>query len=293
MKLYPEATQLYLKSGNLTTESSRQSYKGMLRCLQNRHPNLHIEQFTAQHLTAFCLEPDLAPNTRRSRRSLLSGFFGWATYTNLIPADPSSTLVYSVKIRGGGVRKHTWMDDGQIRQLIQACGDSRSGRRMRVVLLLGLLLGLRRAEISKLLWSNLSSDLSSVTLVGKGEKLATLGVPQQLRAVLAEWRGSAPADAVYVIPLFSGDCGTTIRWDKRLSENSLSKLIVEHGQRAGVQIRPHDLRRTFAGMLDQRGMKVTDIQLLMRHSNLGTTSVYLEKNPRRVTQLAEGVSLDL
>lgn len=292
MKLWPDAARLFLESGILTTPESKRCYRQTLQALQRRHPKLHVHDFTQQHLTQYCLEPGLAPNTRRGRRTQLRGFFSWAAYAGLITSDPSATLRHSVKIRGGGVKRHTWMDAAQIRRLIQSCDSSITGRRIRIVLLIGVMLGLRRAEISKLRWSDFDDGLSSITLVGKGSKLATLGVPPQLREALEDWRRAAPGDAVFVVPQISRDL-TEIDWRHSLKPDSLGRIIIRHGRAVGMPIRPHDLRRTFAGLLDEQGMKVTDIQAMLRHSNLGTTSTYLEQNPRRITKLAEGLSIDL
>jgi integrase len=292
MKLWPDAGRLFLESGILSTHESKRCYRQTLQRLQGRYPKLHVGDFTPQQLTQYCLDPGLAPNSRRSRRSQLCSFFSWATFAGIIGSDPSSTLRHSVKVRGGGVVRHTWMDSGQIRQLIQSCDSSITGRRIKIVLLIGVMLGLRRAEICNLRWTDLPNDLSTVTLVGKGSKLATLGIPPQLRDVLESWRSEAPGDAVFVIPQVSKNL-ESIDWSACLKPDSLGRLITRYGQAVGIPIRPHDLRRTFAGLLDERGMKVTDIQALMRHSNLGTTSTYLEQNPRRVTKLAEGLSIDL
>jgi hypothetical protein len=40
-------------------------------------------------------------------------------------------------------------------------------------------------------------------------------------------------------------------------------------------------------------MDIKDISRLMRHSNIGTTSAYLEKNPHRVAGLGDAVSFNV
>jgi integrase len=75
-------------------------------------------------------------------------------------------------------------------------------------------------------------------------------------------------------------------------------LIVRRAEEAGLGlVATHDLRRSFAGFLDERGVDLGGIQAALRHSSPDTTQrAYLERSPRRALravadlQLTEGRS---
>ena len=68
-----------------------------------------------------------------------------------------------------------------------------------------------------------------------------------------------------------------------LTRELIRRVVNRHGATIGLDyLRPHDLRRTLAGILDARGLAVQDIQLVMRHQTLTATQAYLADNPLRV-----------
>jgi integrase/recombinase XerD len=295
MKLYPEAVTKFLDSGICRTVPSRNSYRQTLRSLQDRFPGTRLEEFTADQLADFCRMNTPAPNTVRRRRAMLMGFFDWAAWKGLVPTSPAAGLKYEVRITGGGVTAHNWLTEPEVAAVLRACPDDLTGRRDRILLMFGFFLGLRVSDLAGLEWSQLSPDMGRVTFFGKGNKLAQLGVPPQLRAELHAWRREAPLGAKAVLPHLAPGFGPVQPdWGRRLLASRITRLVKEAGDRVGVtNLCPHDLRRTFAGLLEAQGMPIADISRLLRHSNIGTTSTYLEKNPHRTAALADTFTIAL
>ena len=294
MRLFPEAATAFVDSGVCRTPASRASYLRELRALDQFAKGVTLDQYTTRLLTEYCLSNGPAPATAKRRRSQIVGFFEWATWMELVPANPASSLKFTVKPGSGGVRAHSWLGEAEIAHIIRACPDTPAGRRDRVMLLHGFLLGLRRFEIAGLRWNQYSQDMSRLSFVGKGNKLAQLGVPPQLRAELQAWCREAPADAVAVLPRIRDTFDEqVISWNEPVAYGSIGWLMDRAAARAGITLAPHDMRRSYAGVLEQAGVPVSDIQRLMRHSNLGTTSVYLEKNPNRTAALADNFTIAL
>ncbi len=52
-------------------------------------------------------------------------------------------------------------------------------------------------------------------------------------------------------------------------------LVVHHRRRIGVEITPHDLRRTFAKLAHQGRVPLEQIQLSLGHASIQTTERYL------------------
>jgi integrase/recombinase XerD len=55
------------------------------------------------------------------------------------------------------------------------------------------------------------------------------------------------------------------------------EMTSRYARRAGIErkVWPHLLRHTFATSLLEEGFNIAEVQELMRHSNIQTTSVYL------------------
>lgn len=299
MKLYPQAFNLYVEtSGRLKTPASVDSFRYVLGPLQARHPGKVVADFTPVDLTDFCNEPGLAPRTVKHRRAVLRSFFEWAEFKGLAPSNPASVLKFTVSPGSHEVRPGHWLTEAEVARVVQACPTDFWGRRDRVLLLLGFLMGLRVSEITSLTWDQFSPDLSVLTLKGKGQKLAQMAVPPQVQTVLKAWRAEAPSDARAVIPsskdvLCLEGREPYVDWATTLGRNGAYAAVRRAGDRCGIALAPHDMRRSFAGVLESKGVPVQKIQLAMRHSNLGTTSVYLDKNPRKAMAVTEGFTMDL
>jgi integrase len=96
--------------------------------------------------------------------------------------------------------------------------------------------------------------------------------------------------------VFNPKLGKRVRvchWDRPLQYDGVLYAVKAAGKLAGIELRPHDLRRTFAGILEESGVPVTDIQRTMRHGDVGTTSRYLSKNPAKTVAVTEGLELGL
>ena len=298
MKLLDAADLFAAESGRLRTDSSRRTFRQVMVHLTRQAGVDSLEDVDPELLTAWCLSNDPAPATVKKRRGHARSFFGWCAYKGFIEADPASGLGYSVVPGRGSVRTHTWLSKAQLVDVLRACPGTVPGRRDRLILMLGCLCGLRAEEICNLRWKDFSADWSTLSVYGKGNKPAVVGVPRELRAELVDWHRQRPAGAAAVLPSFSehegpGGRARSADWARPLQYHGVLYAVKAAGRRAGVELRPHDLRRTFAGILEESGVPVSDIQRAMRHSDVGTTSRYLEKNPRRAVEVTEGLTLGL
>jgi integrase/recombinase XerD len=303
MKLYPTAATVYVnESGKLRTPASIASFRKVMRLLQSQYPAKHLADFTSEDLTSFCLSRGAAPSTIKNRRAHCRSFFEWCTWRKLVAANPASDLKFTVQPGNFGVREGNWLTETQVSAIARSFGDDVQGRRDRIVFLFGVMCGLRAFEIAGLTWDAFTSDLASFQLVGKGNKLARQGVPAQLRKELATWRASLPLGAKAVIPRSRQVWSPATHrrevvwcWDEPLGYDGIRHAVRTAADRAavGCDLAPHDLRRTFAGILEGKGVSVQDISRALRHANVGITSTYLEKNPAKAVAVTAGLELDL
>lgn len=285
MKLYPDAALRYCnESTGARTRSSRQATLRLLAQLQARHPSKELHQYRTEDLTRFCLD-GVAPGTSRHRRSKMMSFFGWCHYMKLIRLDPSRDLKFTVNVKAQPARANKWLTEEEATALLRTFGTEAIDKRNRLVFMFGLMMGLRRDAIASLRWPMFSDDLSRVTLTLKGGRVATLGVPPQLVEELTAWRAQTP-DPDVILPWFTVEREPI--WNKPMGSSNVYRITRKWGEMA-----PHDMRRTFAGILDGRGLPVKDISGLLCHSNVGTTDIYLKKNPNRAAALADAFRLEL
>lgn len=307
--VYPTATRRYIgQATQLRSPGSRKTFESHLRLLQNRFPGKRVNEITTADLRAFLtLEPDGRPSrhassTVRNRRATLQSFFGWASDEHLCSPNPAEPLQRLVNVRHRRVKSHTWLTPEEVQGLLRACDEDPAaggllGARDALALSFGLMMGLRRAEIASLRWGDLSLRSSRLSWVGKGDKPAVAAVPGPLVERLIAWRslreaaaGSPlPTDPVLVRFWLGPNIGELApAWSTPLGVDGVYGLVQRRGRQIGIaDLRPHDLRRSFAGLLEDSGVSLRDIQQVMRHANLATTDTYLGTNPGRAADAVD------
>lgn len=209
--------------------------------------------------------------------SHVRAFFLWAYESELLDADPSRTLVMP-KIKRRSPRPIP-EDDLRV-ALLGALHD----RTMFCWLLLAGYCGLRAGEIAQICRGDLRIEREGgafLTVRGKGGHERIVRVPpdvvQELQAFL---RQSGP--------IFRRKNG------QPYTPNYLSQLASEHLKGLGLAYTLHTLRHRFATVLCDLGADVRDVQQLLGHRDLGTTTMYVAYSARRsstsVDKLGEGLS---
>lgn len=307
--LYPTATRQFLDESRarIRTEDSRHSYSKVLRTLQGKHPGRRVSEFTSVDLVAFCQDGALASSSLAQRRGVLVAFFEWAELGGMATPGISAGL-RRIKIRSRPVKHHNWLSPVQVKELMGACDDgTRLGERDSVLVLTGVMTGLRCAELAGLRWGHVNLSERTVSVIGKGEKPAVIGIPARLAEVLFEWRGQCAVGLerppVGVDPVFprvrsvcdwaSGVRAELVVWTDSIGRGAIRDLVRLRGEQAGIRnLAPHDLRRTFAGLMEEQFDLLT-VSKALRHSNVGTTQRYLEQSPRRAIEAGQGFDIAL
>jgi integrase/recombinase XerD len=291
---------------NATTIRSamtRTKWSQILLRLQDRYQGRTLDEFTSDDLRTFLLfEPDgraraVSPGTILTGRTVLRSFFSWAAFAGLIESDPSAVLVRTVRVRPSRTRQCHWLSSQQVSRLFEVCNgdtDRLRGARDGIVLGLGVFCGLRVHEIVKVRWSDLNLSSAQLFVLGKGGKAATLPVPPQLVELLFAWQGHvaqglgrpASHDDPVLHPMkyagFGAGRGAEVQmqWAKPLGSFGARSIVNTRGAQIGVSgLAPHDLRRSFAGLLEEGGVTLREISGLLRHSSVATTEKYLNDNP--------------
>jgi integrase/recombinase XerC len=166
-----------------------------------------------------------------------------------------------------------WLGRDEVRRLVEApSGDSLAEVRDRAVLEVLYSTGTRVSELVGLDRDRLDLGAGAIKVRGKGrkERLAVLGEParEALRAYLAHPKrrvSDAAVDAVFLN-----------QRGGRLTARSVARVVSVYVKRAAIAagVSPHTLRHSFATHLLEAGANLRDIQELLGHAALSTTSLY-------------------
>lgn len=191
--------------------------------------------------------------------------------------------VCSVKAKGSSRKKPmNPLNEAGIQKLLRSTKQDLTAIGLRDTAMLATMLGcgLRRGEVGEIQVENYSVETGHIKLIGKGNKEAVLKLPPWAKPLMDEWvvqlRDQEIPGALFCRIARSE---TLIR-DKGLSGGGIQQILEKRLLKAGMSTdtKPHDLRRTLANRLDNRGVSLDQIQASMRHANPATTLIYLEQS---------------
>jgi len=179
-----------------------------------------------------------------------------------------------------GRRTGNWLTRQQVKKLLEAPNrETLAGKRDRA--LLGLLVGcgLRRDEAARLeVWQIQEREGRPILadLLGKGRRTRTVAVPRWLAPDLAAWVGAAQITAGPLLrPLTKAGRLGPNGGGAGISASGIWWVVRHYAQQLGLEIAPHDLRRTFSELARKGGADLHSIQTALGHSSVQTTERYL------------------
>jgi integrase len=205
------------------------------------------ETLTLDDLTAYMAAHNWKPETRKSVRASVRGFYEWAHVTDRIEVDPSAKLP-KVSTPGG---QPAPASDAAVAQAMSAADPE-----TRLMVCLALYAGLRRAEVASLH----SDDIldSQLRITGKGGKVRLVPLHPLLREALT----GRPYG--FVFP--GKDHGhMSADWVGR----RISAVLPD-------KVTAHKLRHRFATRAYAAERDILSVQQLLGHTSVATTQRYTE-----------------
>ena len=172
-----------------------------------------------------------------------------------------------------GQRAGRWLTIEQERQLLSAPNrNTPIGKRDRAMLAVLLGCGLRRTEVCDLETRHVDMRDSRpclVDIMGKGGKTRTVPMPWPCYERITTWKDAANiTDGVIFF--------ATQRTRKTgFGDATVWQRVTRHAARIGLQVAPHDLRRTAARRWYREKGNIREVQQLLGHSSPETTIRYL------------------
>lgn len=223
----------------------RRNYLGRLAA---RHPEEGPWSLTLDDLVSFVATPRWAPETRKSARSTVRGFYAWGLRTGRVPSNPALDLP-TVPIPPSKPKPAP--DHVLARSLLAATP------RDALMLSLAAYAGLRRGEIARLHHDNIIGD--EIHLRGKGGRGRVIPLHPRLALAVAEF--AQPGGWV-----FPGQVAG------HLSPGHVGKVL---SRRLGRGWTAHKLRHRFATKAYAVDRDIIAVQQLLGHSKPETTVRYV------------------
>ena len=142
--------------------------------------------------------------------------------------------------------------------------------------------GMRRQELVQLKVEDIDSQRMVIHIHGKGRKDRNVPLSPRLLDSLREYARGMKL-GTYLFPGMRRRC----RIDRPVSTKTVWHACREALERAGIgkRVSPHSLRHSYATHLHEDGVDLYTIQLLLGHSDLKHTTVYLHLSGRHLREV--------
>jgi len=269
-----------------------------MRWFENvNHEKFALERVTptdAKEYKKYLLDIErLKANTINRKLASLSALMRWARQTGKIQVDPLEHIK-AIRTTAGSPK---WLDKHAQFALQRAIEKDVQVSKMRFpkrwltrqrdasLTLFMLNTGLRLNECMKLHLNDVEiSERKGTVLVqnGKGGKQRSIPLNAEARKAIEEWLKVRPQGDEYLwVAVEADDCiGLTGR--------TVQRVLKRYAQDAGLdELTPHILRHTFAKNLVNSGVGLEQVAMLLGHSSLNTTKIYITPSQQDLQKAVE------
>ena len=223
--------------------------------------------------TQFHLDRGVKSSTVAAYIKDVKVFLSWAQKRGMLNSaiDPTEIVVPP-----SDTERKTAYTKAEADAIIAAC----DGPEDRLVVLLALKAGLRLHETAKVKISDVNFDKNVIKVLGKGRKLAYVGMTADIVNAIKEVDKSRPKLKVqsdYLIPSLA-----RVKDKDRAVRYRFNKILASSKVNRGSH---HLLRHTFATNLVERGAPLDQVSKMLRHSDISTSQIYVHNLDGKEGQL--------
>jgi integrase len=229
-----------------------------------------------QRYRAVLEEKGLAPSSINVRLAALRKLAMEAADNGLL--DPAvASAIGGVK---GSIQKGRrigrWLTREEASALLRNSGEEGlKAKRDRALLCLLLGAGLRREELVSLEIGHIQQRDGRwliADLIGKRKRVRTIPIPGWSKAAIDHWIAAA---GITEGRLFRAVDKAGRLTGEQLSTQAVYLVVTERAKNIGLELAPHDVRRTFAKLAHKGKVPIEQIQLALGHESIQTTERYL------------------
>jgi site-specific recombinase XerD len=204
-------------------------------------------------------------------------------------ADYASAVDFN-QIRGDHTDAGRVLSLDELVKLFRVCQEDKTAAGVRDAAMLAILYGcgLRRAELVALDVTDYTDGV--LTVRGKGNRVRLAHVVNEAREFLEGWLKLRGIDQ----PIFVSINKVGKLGDAPLTTQSVYRILNHRASLAGIDaLSPHDVRRSTATHLLERGVDLAVVQRMLGHKQLATTVIYDRRGEKAKKEAAGMLSLQL
>ncbi len=155
--------------------------------------------------------------------------------------------------------------------------------------------GLRREEIISLEIGHIQQRDGRwviVDLIGKRKRIRSVPIPGWAKSVIDFWITAA---GITEGRLFRAVDKAGRLTGEKLSAQAVYLVVTDRAKKIGLELAPHDVRRTFAKLAHKGRVPIEQIQLALGHDSIQTTERYLgiQQDPLNAPGEYLGIEVEL
>lgn len=212
--------------------------------------------------------------TLNNIRRTLSSFYSWCAEEDLVETNPMRK-VKMIKEKFKPEKALTELQMEEIRNLQLTL-------RERAIIEFLYATGCRISEATALNIHDINFEAGSVEVLGKGNKTRMVYLTPRALVSLKNYLNSRSdeCEALFVHdPEGSGGIAKYLYRDKeigRISPDGIRGLFKKWSKKLGYRIHPHLLRKTVATAALKNGMPIEQVQKMLGHKDITTTTIYAQ-----------------
>lgn len=209
--------------------------------------------------------PKLSKVTLNNERRVLNTFFGWCQSEDYVVKNPMSAIGMIKQPK----RIKAAFSEIEMEKLRDACRNLRDKAMIEVLYSTGV----RCQELVNIKIDDIDGD--QISVIGKGDKERVVYLNAKAQVALKRYLDSRNDGSPYLFVSF--------RKPTALTKGRVESAIRELGEIAGVKnTHPHRFRRTAATLALNRGMPIEQVQQMLGHESIGTTTLYARSSEQNV-----------
>ena len=263
----------------ISSPSTRRAYSAAMDEFLTWAPYQNPAAFSkvlVQQYKSMLLEKLLAPSTINQRLAAVRRLAFEAADNNLLDPRIAAAIGRVKGVRCCGVRLGHWLAQKDVERLLQVPGGA-SVRALRDSAILALLFGggLRRSEAAAVTVEQfrvIEERWVIVDLRGKHGRVRSVPIPGWAKEAVDAWTKASGVTAGVLFRRIN-KCGLVQRTS--LGPQSIYNIVRRHGAAVDPEVRPHDLRRSFARLAHENDAPIEQLSLTLGHSSAATTERYV------------------
>lgn len=178
---------------------------------------------------------------------------------------------------------------GELSRLLDAPkGDDPASLRDKAILELLFSTGLRVSELCGLS-RYLDWEKDELSVRGKGGKIRLVFLSSRAKETVQRYLAARTDtdDALFIHFARGGAPKLSRGTSERITRRSVERIVKHYAIRAGIdkKVTPHTIRHMFATDLLENGADLRSVQMLLGHSNIGTTQIYTHVTDKRLKEI--------